>query len=127
MSRLIARILLSVFIFPLGGLVYLLAFPLADQAMRRHGYYSSDGESTAFVLAGGVTWTFVAAYWVLLWRKSVLWVGWRVAWTFGAIPGAALIALFVGAVTSPIDRGFGCFVGSVTAPLLWLVGTIFVW
>ncbi len=129
MSRLIARILLSIFIFPLAALVYMVAFMVLETNLRfsQSNYYGRDREVICFIVAGGLSWLFIAGYWVLLWFKSVQWSGGRVGLTIGAVGAALIVAGIAGSMTSPIDPSFGAFVGSVTAPLLWLVGTIFAW
>jgi len=118
MSRLIARILLSIFIFPLGSILYIIVFVNS----LRH-----NSESTAFLVAGAVTCIFVALYWLLLWRKAVRWTDSRTIQTIAAAVGSVLLAGAAGAVATGIDNGFGAFVGTVAAPLLWLVATVLIW
>jgi uncharacterized paraquat-inducible protein A len=45
----------------------------------------------------------------------------------GAAVGATVVGIAVGAVGSGIDSEFGYFLGSVTAPILWLVASVFIW
>jgi hypothetical protein len=123
MSRLIARILLSIFIFPLASLIYLIAFLTYVENVRYRPYR----DEIAFIFAGLLTWGFIALYWWLLWRSSVRWTNERSALTVGAVLVASIAGAIAGAATTGIDNEFGCFIGSVTAPLLWLVATVFLW
>lgn len=121
MSHLIARLLLSMLVFPLGGLVYTVSVVIYFD-MRR-GFSSTH---TAWIFAGAVTWAFVAMYWVLLWHKSVRWEG-RVHTTVVAAILSAAAGAVIGAICNTIEQGFGAFVGSTSAILLWLVATCFLW
>lgn len=127
MSKLIARILLSIFVFPLAGLVYLIGFFLLDHYYRGRYQYRSDRSITCFLITGIIMWAFMVAYWTLLWRRSVRWDGVRLVRTLVATGIAILAGLTAGAVCTPVDDSFGVFIGSITTPLLWLVGTIFAW
>jgi len=123
MSRLIARILLALSIWPLAALVYMMVFVLMVQ-----GNYGPAREARGFTVAGCVTWMFVGAYWILLWRKSIVWTGRRRGLTFGAILGALVLGGMAGMLMGGVTGGdFGWFIGSVTAPVLWLVATVLIW
>ncbi|HEV2292538.1 MAG TPA: hypothetical protein VGR35_01705 [Tepidisphaeraceae bacterium] len=120
MSHLIARLLLSMLVFPLGGLVYTVAVVIS------FNHFGGFWREEAWVVAGAVTWAFVAGYWVLLWHKTVRWDT-RVGTTVGAAVAAAVAGTAIGAICNTIERGFGSFVGSSSAILLWLVATCFLW
>lgn len=120
MSHLIARLLLSMLVFPLGGLVYTVAVVVYFEN------FGSFGRDDAWIVAGAITWAFVAAYWVLLWRKSVRWEG-RVGTTVAAAIICGIVGAIIGAICNTIEQGFGAFVGSTSAVLLWLVATCFLW
>jgi hypothetical protein len=130
MSRLVARILLSIFLFPLAGIVYLVSFVLGEQALR--WVYPPRYEGWLFVISGAVTWLFVAGYWVLLWRSSVRWDSRR---TIGALlaafaaAGAGSFAGIAMAIVMPTYSGttFGSFIGGLITIVLWLVATVIVW
>jgi hypothetical protein len=119
MSHLIARLLLSMLVFPLGGLVYTIAVVIV---FSRRGY----GNDEPWIVAGIVCWAFVAAYWILLWRSAVRWEG-RVGTTLAAAIVCAVIGAVVGALCNTIERGFGAFAGTTSTILLWLVATCFIW
>jgi len=118
MSRLIARILLAILVFPLGAILDLGAYIWLD----RHGL-NRDPVLQALLL----TWAFVAAYWILLWRGSVAWTQARIGWTLGAAVAAALGGVIVAALLNSIDDGVARFCGGALAILLWVVFTIFIW
>src|SRR5687768_2480661 len=83
-SRLIAQIMLSILLFPLGALVFMLVFYIHKE--HSGYYYRPNRIETGMLLAGTVTWAFVAAYWLNLWRKSVQWSGNRITRTLLSFP-----------------------------------------
>lgn len=121
MTNLLARILLSIMVFPLAALVYLLLIFGA-------GVNRGPRDST-FVIATVGTAVFVAAYW--LWRSSVRWTRERIALTVGSGVGVAVIGLVTGLammqMSSIRDAGFGIFIGGLCAIVLWLPITIVLW
>ena len=132
MSRLVARILLSMFLFPLGVMLYALNASITESALR--GTYIRDREEAMFLAADVVTWAGVAAYWCLLWRANIRWSPGRVGGTLAAAVAAVVVGGGVAAVISSAFMGgsgekvtFGLFLGGVLAILLWLVATIFLW
>jgi hypothetical protein len=130
MSRLVSRLLLTVLMLPLGSMVYLVALVYYIRSTRY--YYSYSGFSMrssemAHVCAGLVAWMFVAVYWLLLWRQTVVWTQRRVWQTGWLVLGAILAGMIIAALVWPLERTIGAFVGSACAPLLWVVGTIFAW
>lgn len=129
MSRLIARILLSIFMLPLAAMMYLTFFIVAE----RSGWnpYSNLGygsrQAFLFTISGTVTWVAIAVYWIAVWSGVVNWNSRRVIGTFAAIAVAALCGWFIYALLRESSTQVGAFVGSATAPMLWVVGTVFVW
>ena len=119
MSSLISRLLLSMLVFPLGGIVYTVAIVVYFRVWDRFN-------TEAWLFAGVVTWAFMALYWVLLWRKSVRWEG-RVGMTVVAAIVCAIVGAVIGAICNTIERDFGAFVGTTSTILLWLVATCFLW
>lgn len=132
MSSLIARILLAIFMIPLASLVYLVTFFQSERwldhwvAYQNYDNYRQRAQ-LHFALTGLTAWAFVGVWWFLLWRKSVRWTGPRIALTAVCATIAAGLGAVIAAVLNISERGFGDFVGSAAAPMLWLVGTIFVW
>jgi hypothetical protein len=127
MSRLIATILLAILMFPLAALVYLLTFFISAVGLRN----SVGSESNGLVVADLITWGFITAYWFALWARKVNWTPARKTWTgvsFLAAGGAGMTVGFIAVSMLPnFDSEFGVFIGGVTAPLLWVVATIFIW
>ena len=120
MSRLIASILLSILLFPLAAVVFLVVFIVFAQSFDRNG-------EVALVSAGVLTWGFIAWYWVFVWRKTVSWTPKRIARTLYAALAAAGAGLIAGIMIGGIEEEIGFFIGSVVPPLLWLVVTVLVW
>jgi Zn finger protein HypA/HybF involved in hydrogenase expression len=130
MSRLVSRILLSILMFPLAGMVYVVAFVVGESASRNVGVYRGS-ETELFAGSGAVTWLFVGVYWCLLWRHSIRWSSRRVIGTILSAVGAAVVGIVIGVFTAVVvsvgDGSFGAFVGGVVAILLWLIATVFLW
>lgn len=118
MSNLIARILLSILLFPLAALVYLVVCVFVG--------HNNAGDNATFAVAGIVVWLFIAAYWIGVWRTSVKWNPNRIGGTIAAAVVATIVGFLAGAFCNTI-HGFGVFVGAALTPLLWLVGTVLIW
>jgi uncharacterized paraquat-inducible protein A len=129
MSRLVSRILLSIFMFPLAALFYIVVMIIAEQSMRGSGY--RDRETSMFMVSTVLTWIVVAAYWCMLWRSGVKWNAARVAGAFGAALGAAAVGGLAGLFAASVIGGggsfFGVFIGGILAIILWLTATVFLW
>jgi hypothetical protein len=123
MSRLIASILLSVLLFPLAAVLYLVAFFVSVESR----WFSRSHDEMGFLVAGGVTSALMGWYWVAVWRKTVNWTPARVARTRNAAAAAVAAGLVAGLATGTLERDFGYFIASITPPLLWLVATVLVW
>ena len=123
MSRLIARILLTILIFPAATLFYFIAFLLIERRI-----FSDD--DVAIIWATVLTCLFMAGYWLALWRRTVNWTRARVRRTLWAV-GAAVFA--GGAVGGMIrlaldyEQVIGTCLGSLCAAVIWIILTIFVW
>lgn len=124
MSRLIAQIMLAILLFPLAGLAYFIIFVVWVES---NSNWSPDRTNIGFLVAGVLSWAFVATYWIFLWRKSILWTAERRTFTALAALAAAVAGGVLGAVVYRVEDELGFFVGTVAAPLLWQVGTILVW
>ena len=123
MSRLIASILLSVLLFPLAAVLYLIVFFVCIEGLRFRG---SD-EFIGMIVAGVITSAFIAWYWITAWRKTVKWTPLRIARTGYAAAGSVVVGVVLGALTDQLDHGFGYFIGTVVPPLLWVAATVLVW
>ena len=132
MSRLVSRILLSIFMFPLAGTFYVFVAVVGEQTLRLSAGSYSSREMQIFLLAGLLTWIFVATYWCLIWRLGVRWNGKRIVGTFVSAGAAAVLGLltrvFAAAMMSRGGaEGFGAFIGGVATIMSWLIATIFLW
>src|SRR4051794_17889319 len=123
MSRLVARILLAILMFPAGTVLYLTTFVYCE---RRRTYYDTLRSLT---FAGAVTWAFVAVYWICLWRGSVRWTVLRRVLTLVAAAACAVGGLVVyGALIGMgLYRDFAGLVATITAPVVWLIATVLLW
>src|SRR5262245_3055665 len=92
MSRLIAVILLSILMFPLAAVVYILTF-FSYVAINRN-----RAEEAGLVIAGLATCAFIAVYWLALWHKTVAWTPTRRSLTAASAGGAAVVGLIIGAL-----------------------------
>jgi hypothetical protein len=101
-------------------IVFLIAGVATDRQVRGHS-------TLPFVVAGVVTWAFVAVYWTALWRSAVRWDVRRSNQTLFVTVAAALLSLAAGAVLNQLERQTGDIIGALSAPLLWLIGTVLVW
>ncbi len=113
--------MLAVFMLPVGAIVYLIAFAVLWETL---GFRPDE---RLFVLSGVIAGIFVAAYWLLLWFRSIRWTRERVLLTVGAsvfaIGSGSLGAWWVGLR----DDEVGAFVSGPIAIFSWLILTVFIW
>jgi hypothetical protein len=121
-SRLLSKIMLALLMLPMAGVVYILTIMILIDTV--YGY-SSD--VAPFIFTSLIVWTFIAAYWTLLWGRTVRWTRHRIVLTIGATVVVLAPATAGGLLVSTVDNSFGAFVGGVVAILLWLTCTVFVW
>lgn len=129
MSRLVARILLSIFMFPLAALLYTLCVVIGIDLNEWLRWYRARNV-VVFLTSDVITWAGVATYWILLWRQSVPWTPQRIRRTQSAAVIAAVAATgsgFLAAVLPDVGAEFPSFVGGVIAIMLWLVATVLIW
>jgi hypothetical protein len=131
MSRLVSRILLSVFMFPLAAIAYIFQV-VVGMTMLERSMGGSRAETTLFGLCGASTWIFIAIYWCLLWKSSVRWNPRRIGRTWIAAGAALAVGTVIGSLAGFVmsgsdGTGFGTFIGSVSAIVLWVVATVFIW
>jgi hypothetical protein len=122
MSPLISRILLTILIFPLAALLNFIALIVLERHL--------DG-NLEVLLPCLITDAFIVVYWLLVWRRGVKWTQPRIRRTLWAAGAAAVVgAVIGGAVRASIDWGddeIGIYTGTISMPLLWIVGSILVW
>src|SRR5437867_1290887 len=123
MSRLIARILLTVLLFPAATLLYFVSFLLIDRLTFL------DSETSA-IFATVATCAFMAGYWLLLWFWSVTWTRRRTGrtlWSVGiGVFGGGVIGAAVRYALN-YDQMVGTCLGMVCATIIWMIATVFVW
>ncbi|HEX3358122.1 MAG TPA: hypothetical protein VHS31_14210 [Tepidisphaeraceae bacterium] len=119
MSHLISRILLSIFLLPAAALVYMAALMVIERMFN-------PSDTAIFIACGLFTWVFAAVYWMLIWLGTVQMTGPRLNLTILAAVGSAGIG---GAccLIGGRDREIAAFIGSVLAPLSWLIAVTFIW
>src|SRR4051794_35171650 len=93
MSKLLARIMLAIFMVPAAGMVMTIAYVVTND-IDLIGY--PYNRRAAWIVAAVCTWMFVGIYWLLLWRKSVRWTGWRTRATLYSAAGAGIAGAFAG-------------------------------
>ena len=121
MSQLISRILLTILLFPSATLVLIVSFLLAEPQMDN---------DTAIRLCGVITCAYMAGYWVLLWRRAVVWTPERMRATLSYAAVAVVAGAVVGFVidwVQPYADEVALVLACLTATLLWIIATIFVW
>jgi hypothetical protein len=116
--------MLAIFMLPSAAMVMTVSWMIAYEA-RLADY--PHRQLTAWIVSAICMWGFVGTYWLLLWRRSVRWSGWRSRMTLFACAAAALVGALFGLSTRWIDRDFGFFVFAATTPLAWLPMTVFIW
>ena len=122
MSRLLARIMLALLMIPLAVMVY-----VAVVVTLMNVVYGFSNEVSAFVITTVVVWGFVAAYWTMLWRRTVRWNRRRIGLTIAAGGAAVPPGVIAGALVSFNQSSFGVFVGGVIMILVWLIATVLIW
>ena len=123
MSHLIARILLSVLVFPATVLFYCVAFILLERTILRD-------DVSSIVITAMASSGFMIGYWCLLWRKSVVWTPQRFNRTLIALAGAAAAGGVIGTAiyfVLPWERWLGAFLGIACGSVIWIITTIFAW
>jgi uncharacterized paraquat-inducible protein A len=124
MSRLVARILLTVLLFPAAILFYCIALILIERLIIR-------GESRAITITLIPGSLFMIVYWFLLWRRGVSWTPQRIRGTLWSAAAAVLAGAMIGggirATLSYYDQFIGTFFGVASALVIWIIITIFIW
>jgi hypothetical protein len=130
MPNLVARILLSLLVIPLGVLCYFSTYVAVDQLIEHRGL---NGR----IETGMFTWAFVAACWWWVWRRDVGWTTRRVGWTVGVTVIAFGMGVAGGAFVSMAfahrygwttwDNEIIVAYASFATPTFWLIGASLAW
>lgn len=127
MTATVARLVLAMLLLPATGAVFILSMLVIVAR-------SSGGPPTVslLLLLWTIIYTFIGAYWLLLWRGVVQWTPWRVRWTIlatalslaaGAAVASAIMIIGRGQVPAP----FALLVGGGLVPVAWCLATVFIW
>ncbi len=124
MTNLLARILLSVLMIPLAVMCWVISFVVLERLVFHR-------EERAICAATLVTAGLVAAYWFLLWRRSVVWSPARVTQTIAGSVGCSLAgvlaAVLMMALANIRDETFGVLFGGIFTIVVWLPVTVLLW
>jgi dolichyl-phosphate-mannose--protein O-mannosyl transferase len=123
----IARLILAMLILPATGAVFLVAFLAIIVRSAQNGPPTMG----AVVLLWAVVYTFVATYWILLWRSTVRWTRARERNTVlaGVVAIASGIGFAVALVTAArgIPHVIAGLIGGGTVPIVWVLATVLLW
>jgi len=126
MTRTVARLILAMLLLPCTGAVFILLFA---------GFVASSGPGPPSVakllLMWFILYTFIGAYWIILWRDMVTWNRGRVirtgVATVLALAGGAAIALGCMAVNRQVPPPIAVLFGGGTVPITWVLSTVLIW
>jgi hypothetical protein len=110
-------------ILPLTGAIFVL---LMGAFMSR----SAPPSPAGIAVIWAAVYTFVAVYWVLLWRDLVRWTPARKRNTGLAAPLALLAGFLIGSVLVHVLRAptvGAMLVGGGVVPIVWVLTTVLVW
>jgi hypothetical protein len=123
MSRLIARILLSVLIFPSAVLLLVISFIFIE----RWSDFRNEG---AVKMACALTAGYMVLYWWLIWFRSVKWTASRNWLSVACAMVAAVVSILTGWAlhhAMRYDDAIAFCIATLLTPILWIMGTIYVW
>lgn len=127
MSRLVARILLCVLMFPLAVVVYCSIMLNLDRLNPWQWSYPYS-EIFSFLTAGLGTLAFVVVYWSMLWRKAIQWtLRRRLAAVASASVGVIILAIAQWILTDSGDWQVKIVLLDILIPALWLISTVYYW
>src|SRR5262245_9350973 len=110
-------------ILPVTGAVFLLGFVAV--VARSAGRGPPRGAGIAILWA--VVYTFVATYWILLWRSTVRWTRRRVLNTalagLVAVAGGAAFAGALWSLARALPPGIALLLGGGGVPIVWVLAT----
>ena len=127
MTATIARLILAMLILPATGAVFLLTFIAVIARSAGSGPPSFWGVAMTWV----VVYTFVATYWILLWRSTVRWTRARVRNTalasLLALAGGSGFATALWSVSRAMPSGIALLLGGGGVPIVWVLATVLLW
>ena len=125
MTQLVARLVLAMLILPVSGAVFVI---LSTTLLGQGGPPGLIQVLTLWT----VTYLFIGAYWVLLWRSVVRWTAARKLQTVLAVPGALVLGALVGVafmelVANAAPFQIAVLVGGGVVPIAWVLATVLIW
>ena len=123
MSQLISRILLTILLFPTAVLFLFISFIFIEE-------FAFSADALAMVFSTLLTCGYIVGYWLLLWRRDVVWTPHRIRSSLWLALGAIAAGIVLGwllALVLPYEEEIGTILGSLTATVLWVGATVFAW
>ena len=124
MTATIARLILAMLLLPVSAAVFVLGFAITIRA-------GGPPSTAALLLLWGCFYSFVATYWLLLWRRSVRWTNARVGKTalaaVGSLAGGSAVAAGALAVIPQIPTPIAVLIGGGVVPIVWVLATVLMW
>lgn len=125
MPALVGRTLVSILLIPVAALLYVVAAVLVLNIGHISEHHTRH--LVAYCVAGAIAWVFLAMTWLAIWRRTVRWTRKRIVCTWCLVPGSILVGGTAGAMFDLLVKGYAAFLGSVLAPLLWLILSVVFW
>jgi hypothetical protein len=126
-TTVIARLILAMLILPASMVVFLLGFIIVVALASGRGPISAGGMAVLWT----VVYSFIATYWLLLWRSSVRWTRARVRNTIiaglVAITGGGAFASALMVFARQLPPGIDLLIGGVGVPVVWVLATVLLW
>jgi len=123
MTRLICRLVLAMLLLPTAGAVFLL---LMAPALAQ-----PQGPSQLWMLSAWLgVYTYITAYWTLLWKGYVRWTRFRLYATAAAWPAVMALGAAFGLVFQQLTRApveVAILVGGGVPPIVWTLATVLLW
>ena len=127
MTAIIARLILAMLILPATGAVFLLTF--IGIVARSGGGGPPSG--WAVVMLWTIVYTFVATYWILLWRSTVKWTAARMRNTaltgLLSVAGGAAFAAAIVTINRQVPNAIALLLGGGGVPIVWVLATVVLW
>ncbi len=125
MTRLVVRLVLAMLILPITGVLFVVLFiAIVIPAPGLSG-------EARIIAMWAILYTFVGAYWTLLWRDIVRWTARRIALTALAAPAALGVGLVGAMLFIALDgqraTDEAVLMGGTLVPIAWVIVTVMVW
>jgi hypothetical protein len=122
MEPLLTRVLLTIVLWPAAHVLYIASFLLMERRLQ-YDY--------AFLWSAIAVGFLIVAWFILVWRRHLLWTSTRWWLTVLSVPAAVLVSVltYVGLELLWSYRGpeFSAFIGSLVGLALWPVMAVILW